>query len=56
MLVIDISVLDLSLYAAGILGYNLVTVKEDKTTLGSEPDQPDPPERLHDAAHIYDSR
>ena len=35
---IDISVFDLSLYAAGIFWYDFTTVKEDKATLGSEPD------------------
>jgi len=37
MLVIDISVLDLSLYAAGMAWYNRTAKKEDRATLGSDP-------------------
>jgi hypothetical protein len=36
--IVDINVLDLSLYAAGMFWYDLATVKEDEATLGSEPD------------------
>jgi hypothetical protein len=33
---VDINVLDLSLYADGMFWYDLATVKEDKATLGSD--------------------